>query len=215
MGFAETITFYLLIGGGVAIAVYISDARRSRLSPSFRTATALVFWPLYVPGSCWPDRGPSRAGNSEAARQSEGDATLQAIDQVEAELEAALANLDGWIEDVLAPETERLRILEFRLASRGPTDSRDGSVAHPGRDGGPGPDARPAPGREMSDRCRRSEQARHSNLARLRQGSRPGRRRPHGASWPGYVNWCQWSIWPNIQTHLHCGLTSWSPQIAG
>ena len=45
MGFAETMIFYLLIGVGVAIADFLSGSRRSRLSPVFRIATALVFWP--------------------------------------------------------------------------------------------------------------------------------------------------------------------------
>ena len=40
MGFAETMIFYLLFGVGVAVAVFLSDARRSRLSPVFRVATA-------------------------------------------------------------------------------------------------------------------------------------------------------------------------------
>ena len=49
MGFAETMIFYHLIGVGVATAVFLSDPGRSRWSRGFRVATAVVFWPLYLP----------------------------------------------------------------------------------------------------------------------------------------------------------------------
>jgi hypothetical protein len=167
MGFAETMIFYLLIGVGVAIAVLLSDARRSRLSPSFRTATALVFWPLYLPILL---AGP-RSGTSRqiATSQTDGDAMAQAIAQVEAELETALASLDGWVEDVLARETDRLR--ELSTAWRAQAEriremDRLLDRTEPA-DQGPLPDILAR--REMSDRCRQSEQTRRANVARLRQ----------------------------------------------
>ena len=49
MTFAATMIFYHLIGFGVATAVFLSDWRPGRLLPVFRLATAVVFWPLYVP----------------------------------------------------------------------------------------------------------------------------------------------------------------------
>ena len=49
MGFAETMIFYHLIGAGVATAVFLSDSGRSRWSRRFRVATAVIFWPLYLP----------------------------------------------------------------------------------------------------------------------------------------------------------------------
>ena len=49
MGLSVTMIFYLLIGVGVATAVFLADSRRSRGSAGFRVATALVFWPLYLP----------------------------------------------------------------------------------------------------------------------------------------------------------------------
>jgi hypothetical protein len=166
MGFAETIMFYLLIGVGVAAAVYLSDARQSRLSPLFRVVTALLFWPLYLPILL----AEPRPGQSHqiAASPTDADDMTQAIARVEAELEMALASLDGWVEDVLARETDRLgelstawraqavRIREMdRLLAR----------AEPA-------DHEPIPtiaGRETSDRCRQSEQTRRANIARLRQ----------------------------------------------
>ena len=59
MGFTATMIFYLLIGLGVAVAVFLADSRSDRLSPAFRAATALVFWPLYLP-ILLAARGPGR-----------------------------------------------------------------------------------------------------------------------------------------------------------
>ncbi len=166
MGFAETMIFYLLIGLGVAIAVFLSNARRSRLSPVFRVATALVFWPLYLPILlAGPRSEPSqRIGTC----QNDGDAMWQAIAQVEAELETALASLDGWVEDVLARETDRLRELStawraqaVRIREMDRLLDRAEPAHH-----GPMPTESE---RDLSDRCRQSEQARRANVARLRQ----------------------------------------------
>lgn len=49
MGFTATMIFYHLIGFGVAAAVFLSDPRQGRKFPVFRLATAVVFWPLYLP----------------------------------------------------------------------------------------------------------------------------------------------------------------------
>ena len=109
MGFSVTMIFYLLIGLGVATAVFLADSRRSGGSPVFRVATAVVFWPLYLPILL---AGPRPEPIPETPPDpSDGDAMSQAIAQVEAELEMALASLDGWVEDVLAHETDRFHEL--------------------------------------------------------------------------------------------------------
>ncbi len=166
MGFSVTIIFYLLIGLGVATAVFLSDSRRSRGSAAFRVATAAVFWPLYLPILL---SGPRPESIAETTRDpSDGDAMAQAIAQVETELELALASLDGWVEDVLAHETdcfhelstawraqaERIREMD-RLLARAEPARREPMPA--------------ASGPEASDRCRQSEQSRRANLDRLRQ----------------------------------------------
>jgi hypothetical protein len=166
MGFAETMIFYLLIGVGVAIADFLSDARRSHLSPVFRVATAVVFWPLYLPILlAGPRPEPSR---QVATSPADGDAMSVAIAQVEAELEMALASLDGWVEDVLARETDRLRELSTAWRAQA---VRIREMDHlltrtEPADQGPMP---AVSGRDVSDRCRQSEQTRRANLARLRQ----------------------------------------------
>jgi hypothetical protein len=163
MGFIETMIFYHLIGLGVAAAVFLSDPGRGRVQPWFRAATALVFWPLYLPILLTgPRAGP---GREPAPRPADGDAMSRAISQVEAELETALESLDGWAEDVLAHEShrfselggawraqaERVREIDRLLTA---TDSDE---------------SEPTPSNSQRiDRCRRSEQSRRDNLARLR-----------------------------------------------
>src|SRR5437868_12178334 len=49
MGLSETILFYLLFGVAVAAAVAINGEHAGRPERVFRVATALFFWPLYIP----------------------------------------------------------------------------------------------------------------------------------------------------------------------
>ncbi len=163
MGFAETMIFYHLIGAGVATAVFLSDPGRSHWSRRFQVATAVVFWPLYLPILLSRPRvGPmSKIGPANV----DDDAMVEAIAQVEAELETALASLDGWAEGVLSRETDRFRELGSAWrAQAGRIREIDGLLARGD------PEARPpASGPEAGERCRQSEQARQANLARLRQ----------------------------------------------
>jgi len=165
MGFAATMIFYHLIGAGVAVAVFLSEPATHRLPLVFRTVTAVIFWPLYLPILL---AGPRPGSTPEIApSQTDDDAMSQAIAQVEAELETALASLDGWVEDVLAHETDRfhelstawraqaarVREMDRLLARTGPADRERSSAS----------------ALETSDRCRQSEETRHANLERLRQ----------------------------------------------
>ena len=96
----------------------------------------------------------------------------QAIAQVEAELELALASLDGWVEDVLAHETDRFH--ELSTAWRAPSgpDSRDGPLARPRRRGPPGesPDRRPT-----TDAARASSPGGRTSTGSARCGAGPMR----------------------------------------
>ena len=76
MSFAATMIFYHLIGLGVATAVFLSDSRQGRLLPVFRLATAVVFWPLYVPivlsgtrPGAEPEVAPSQADRDTMSRR--------------------------------------------------------------------------------------------------------------------------------------------------
>jgi hypothetical protein len=166
MTFAATMIFYNLIGLGVAIALFLSDSGPGRLFSVFRLASAVVFWPLYVPILL---SGSRRGADREVAPpQCERDVMFEAISRVEAELETALSSLDGWVEDVLAHEAgrfhelstawraqaERIREMDRLLAKTEPSDRQ--AAASEG-------------GKGASDRYRQSEQTRRANLARLRE----------------------------------------------
>lgn len=161
MGFSETMIFYHLIGVGVAAAVFLSAPGRGRVRPWFRAATAVVFWPLYLPILLSAPRS-----RESAPRAVDGDAMSQAISQVEAELETALASLDGWAEDVLAHESHRFS--ELGGAWRAQAERvREIDRLLAETDHGPTPSPTPSNPQQI-DRCRRSEQGRRDNLARLR-----------------------------------------------
>jgi hypothetical protein len=166
MGFSETMIFYHLIGVGVAAAVFLSETGQGPVRHGFRVATAVVFWPLYLP-ILLAGRRPS--SKPEVARRSgDHDAMSQAISQVESELETALASLDGWAEDVLAHETHRLGELGRAWRAQAERVREIDRLLNGGDRAGL--DASPAPlDPQAGDRCRRSEQTRRANLARLHQ----------------------------------------------
>jgi hypothetical protein len=172
MGFAETMIFYHLIGVGVAAAVFLSDTGRGALSRGFRVASAVVFWPLYLPILlARPSRGVMR---DAALPAGDRDEMAEAIARVEAELEAALSSLDGWAEGVMAIEADRIRELRAAwTAQAGRIREMDRLLACEGSTGPGSPAAEAgsagASGIESSERCRRSEEARRSNLDRLRR----------------------------------------------
>jgi hypothetical protein len=166
MTFAATMIFYHLIGFGVATSVFLADSRRGGLWPMFRLASAVVFWPLYVPILLSGTRPEARADAAPLHR--DRDAMSEAITQVEAELETALASLDGWVEDVLAHEASRFHELSTAWRAQAERvremDRLLAKTAPPARETAPDLDAAAA-----SDRYRHSEETRRANLARLRE----------------------------------------------
>lgn len=109
--FGQTLVLYLVIGTGVAGAVYLTWGSGRGTNRWFVVATAVLFWPLYLPMLL--ARG---AGLREppVMMSAPNDELTAAIGQVDSELEAALGCLDGWAEDVLAREKDRIR--ELRTA---------------------------------------------------------------------------------------------------
>jgi chromosome segregation ATPase len=112
---AETAIFYLLLGGAVAIAVFIRGRTTPGHTIGLRMAAACLFWPLFLPVLLAEPGGD--AANDDTKTQlsrADQDALAAAISQVETELDAALEGLDGWAENVLNSEHHRLE--ELRLA---------------------------------------------------------------------------------------------------
>jgi len=167
MGFSETILFYLLVGLAVAVTVWIADADRLN-QRVFRAATAMLFWPLYVPMLLTPE-------HTEAPREALAppvDEISGKIAEVERELDTAFSSLDGWAEDALS--RERDRIVELRCAWNSQAD-RIRAMDDLLRDS----DASTQPGDEQDrlddrqdqprDPIHQSERARRDNFERLHQ----------------------------------------------
>ena len=141
MNTSTTLLFYLLLGGAIAVADYLAADAPSTGQRWFRSLTALLFWPLYLPALLQrsavrhadaPEGSQKRSPRAESAQV---DDLSQAISQVEAELDLALASLGSWSDAVLAREqhrfaelraawhaqADRIRELDTLLRSMGPS----------------------------------------------------------------------------------------------
>ncbi|MBI3862332.1 MAG: hypothetical protein HY290_10600 [Planctomycetia bacterium] len=170
MGLTETIVFYLMFGAGIAAAVALRNDGAQAPGRWFRIATAVFFWPLYLPLMLdRPARRPPAMASREVGDHASADIDDYAatIARVEAELETALDSLDGWAENVLSREHDRFA--ELRAAWRSQADrirQLDRLLATADQPA-PGPaDAAAAPA-EGNARYRLSEQARRENIERL------------------------------------------------
>jgi hypothetical protein len=182
MGLSESLVFYVVLGVAVSAAVWLSADSAERGQRIFQTLSSVLFWPLYVPVLL---SRPTGVEVSPPAPRPPADEMAAAIAQVEVELDTALSSLDGWAENVLAREKDRLCELRGALAAEaqriremdvliartaigqqvealmGPTAGTtqpNGDAAHCSSNG----DA-------AGDRRRQSEQARRKNIARLRE----------------------------------------------
>jgi hypothetical protein len=158
---SQTLVLYLVVGVGVAGAVYLSAAETGR-ERWLRVLTAVPFWPLYVPillsrrsGRAWVGDMPTQG------RPLTRDDMTAAITQVDTELEAALGSLDGWASDVLAREKGRLHELRSAWISQAErVREMDRVLALP---------AYAVPSSGAMDARDPHEEARRQNIERLRR----------------------------------------------
>ncbi len=167
--FGQTLILYLVVGAGMAGAVYLTE--RSGRGPRhwFVVATAVAFWPLYLPLLLASGRrGPGEPASASATPQ---DDLTAAIGQVDAELGSALGSLDGWAEEVLIREKGRLRDLRAAwLAQAKRIREMDRVLDQPEYGGENGPGLPPLSlTSEAEERFLSSRQARSQNLERLRR----------------------------------------------
>jgi hypothetical protein len=162
MALGESILFYLLVGLAVAAAVVIAGERREFLQP----VAAAIFWPLFIPILLSRKSASERVETYDRLAMGEPDDVLaRSIAQVDDELSAALASLDGWAESAIA--RERVRIDELRVAWRAQAQrirEMDRVLA--------AMDAEPQVANATSDETGRAGQcirARRENFDRLRQ----------------------------------------------
>lgn len=165
MGLAETLVMYLVAGLAVATAVYLNgEHARGWLS----LAAAAAFWPLYLPILLSRPEAPNEA--QRPASRAAQDEMADVIAQVDAELDAAFSSLDGWAENVLAREKDRLVELRSALACQA-ARIREMDALMERTDAGAGDFGCDETAGEprLVDRRRLSEQARRKNLRRLRE----------------------------------------------
>jgi hypothetical protein len=154
----SSLVLYLMMGAGVALAVYLADRSGTRTERYFRVVTAVAFWPLYVPlllGAAGPVSAPNELEPL--------DDMAVAIDQVDFELQAALGSLRGWAEGVFTREKDRLAELRSAWTAQAQRiREMDRLLVLPEQT------ARPA--NEGADqRVQQSEHARRVNLHRLQR----------------------------------------------
>ncbi len=166
MNFGESIVFYLVIGLAVAVAHVVSMSVVQPIPRLFAAAAACVFWPLYLPLLL---SRPRETAVTEDAAVASRDTLARAIEQVEDELNDALAGLDQWAEGVLNEKPHWLRDLRVALMAQAERiREMDALVeresARPNED-----PLAVAEGDALvaTERCKRSQQSRKENLSRL------------------------------------------------
>ena len=115
----SSLVLYLMIGAGVGLAVYLADRAGTRSERRFRVATAVPFWPLYVP-MLLRSAGPASAPNEVEPV----DEMAAGIAQVDCELQAALGSLRGWAEGVFTREKDRLGELRSAWTAQADASAR-------------------------------------------------------------------------------------------
>ncbi|HTU93131.1 MAG TPA: hypothetical protein VMF69_23825 [Gemmataceae bacterium] len=83
-----TLVLYLLVGAGVAVALYLTDRPRAAGERFLRLGTAVPFWPFYLPILL------ARPASPVASTDDEWTRTLAVVVR---ELDAALSTLNDWI----------------------------------------------------------------------------------------------------------------------
>ncbi|HWB09826.1 MAG TPA: hypothetical protein VG826_11390 [Pirellulales bacterium] len=163
MGLGETLVLYCLAGAGVAGAVYLGGEANRGWRCLFELALAAAFWPLYLPILL---SRPEKSRAAPATSLAAPDPIAQAIAQVDRELDTALSSLDGWAENVLSREKDRLVELRTALALQAARiREMDALMAHTDTEGSESPATDPL----VVDRRALSEQARRKNLQRLHE----------------------------------------------
>jgi hypothetical protein len=167
--FGQTLILYLVVGSGVAGAVYLTQCSGHLHAAWFLVASAILFWPLYLPVLL--SSGRTQQGDPSEASAFPPDELTTAIRQVDAELAAALGSLDGWAEEVLIREKVRLRELSAAwLAQAKRIREMDRVLAQPEYAGEDLSESSVAARTSVADnRLQSCRQARRENVERLRR----------------------------------------------
>jgi hypothetical protein len=109
MTLGQLLVLYLLAGGAVAVAFYVTTAAGSAAERLLQFAAALAFWPLYL----------TLLLSRSAAMTGERSITELPRDELEralADVESSVQSLDDWEDGVSARDTSRLDELRASVA---------------------------------------------------------------------------------------------------
>jgi hypothetical protein len=156
---SSTLVLYVLVGAGVALAVYLTlDSAPGR---RWNAVLAIPFWPLYVP--LLLTRGASAAAGARRLPLPPDEMTA-AILQVDRELTGALASLDGWADGLRVRAGEKIRELRNGWLAQAERIREMDRLLKAAEGAAPAP---PVDGTEPAECVRRGE-ARRQNLDKLR-----------------------------------------------
>jgi hypothetical protein len=151
-----TLVLYLLIGAGIAVALYLTPGQGRLVN----IALAVPFWPLYLPILL----AQPRASDLSSAASLPDDVMTAAIRQVDRELSAlsflehahAIRERLTWLRGSWLAQADRVRAMDRLLA----LPDYDGELTEPARGDGC---------LEIADVARDPNAARRANIERLRQ----------------------------------------------
>ncbi len=164
MGFTETMIFYLLIGAGVATAVFLSDARPNRLVARVPGGDGRGLLAVVPADPAGATASPARTGNPPRAGRWRRHVADHRPGRGRAGDGAGQPRRLG--RGRAGPRDRPLPRAELRLARSGGTDSRDGPLARPSGAGRPRRDTRAPRGRRRATAAARAS-------------------RPVARTWPG------------------------------
>lgn len=101
----ETLIFYCVLGIAVATAVAVFYEDRPVRVRVFLFASAVLFWPIYLPVVL---TAPRTIRDTAPPKDARVDELGQMISRTEEELAAALGSLDGWAEEAFARQSPRI-----------------------------------------------------------------------------------------------------------
>jgi hypothetical protein len=164
----QVVVLYLLPGCGVAFALLASSSGTGKWERVGVALSAIVFWPIYLPGLL-----AARPGERRQPRRSvrKLDALDQTIDRVERDLSSALAGLEGWVTAGVSLDERRIQELHRAwtgLAERIREMDRILSEADQPPTADLLADPSQQPSSSSSERLRHSLESRRQNLDRLR-----------------------------------------------
>jgi hypothetical protein len=166
MSLGQLLILHLMAGAGVAATVFLATPNQRLSMRCFQVATALLFWPMYLPLLLQKQAAAIRP--VEPSPPTGGDVD-QTIAQVNEDLDAALASLERKFGNTFAQQDCRLRNLRLAWARQAGRIREMEQLLKHMECPAPAAALACASGDERNDRLRDSREALEANIRRLGQ----------------------------------------------